>query len=157
MESKITNNVDFVAVYSIREMEISWASHLLSFFFMKRPKQVILYVCNVILYADSFVCMERMFLCSCVLFMGFFVVVRCDLTNNLSRISSQIIQDCNTEVGKMKQMEELIQINGMLEFDKLKVSYWLMLYINNDSYNGIKKLRPLAKMALFKIKKILSS
>lgn len=40
----------------------------------------------------------------------------------------------------MKQMEELIQINGMLEFDKLKVSYWLMLYMNdnNCSYSGIK-------------------
>lgn len=37
-------------------------------------------------------------------------------------MSSQIIQECNTQVGKMKQMEELIQINGMLEFDKLKVS-----------------------------------
>lgn len=60
--------------------------------------------------------------------------------NNLSRISSQIIEECNTQVGKMKQMEELIKINGMLEFDKLKVSYWLMLYINdiNCSYSGIK-------------------
>nr|XP_009304999.1 rho guanine nucleotide exchange factor 15 isoform X1 [Danio rerio]XP_683105.3 rho guanine nucleotide exchange factor 15 isoform X1 [Danio rerio] len=33
---------------------------------------------------------------------------------------SKIIEECNTQVGKMKQMEELIQINGMLEFDKLK-------------------------------------
>uniref|UniRef100_A0A4W4GF80 Rho guanine nucleotide exchange factor 15b n=1 Tax=Electrophorus electricus TaxID=8005 RepID=A0A4W4GF80_ELEEL len=33
---------------------------------------------------------------------------------------SKIIAVCNTEVGKMKQVEELIQINKMLEFDKLK-------------------------------------
>lgn len=33
----------------------------------------------------------------------------------------QIIDECNTQVGKMKQMEELIQINQSLEFDKLKV------------------------------------
>ncbi|XP_056111491.1 rho guanine nucleotide exchange factor 15 isoform X1 [Rhinichthys klamathensis goyatoka] len=33
---------------------------------------------------------------------------------------SKIIEECNTQVGKMKQMEELIQINGILEFDKLK-------------------------------------
>uniref|UniRef100_A0A8C2A626 Si:dkey-38p12.3 n=1 Tax=Cyprinus carpio TaxID=7962 RepID=A0A8C2A626_CYPCA len=33
---------------------------------------------------------------------------------------SKIIEECNTQVGKMKQVEELIQINGMLEFDKLK-------------------------------------
>lgn len=32
----------------------------------------------------------------------------------------QIIDECNTEVGKMRQMEELIQINQSLEFDKLK-------------------------------------
>ncbi|KAL2079596.1 hypothetical protein ACEWY4_025340 [Coilia grayii] len=33
---------------------------------------------------------------------------------------SKIIDECNTQVGKMKQMEELIQINKTLEFDKLK-------------------------------------
>ncbi|MFT7810112.1 rho guanine nucleotide exchange factor 15-like [Arapaima gigas] len=32
----------------------------------------------------------------------------------------EIIDDCNTEVGKMKRMEELIQITNMLEFEKLK-------------------------------------
>lgn len=35
--------------------------------------------------------------------------------------SSQIIDECNTEVGKMRQMEELILISKTLEFDKLKV------------------------------------
>lgn len=34
----------------------------------------------------------------------------------------QIIDICNTEVGKMKQMEELIHISTTLEFDKLKVT-----------------------------------
>lgn len=33
---------------------------------------------------------------------------------------SKIIEECNTQVGKMKQMEELIEINKILEFDKLK-------------------------------------
>ncbi|XP_066518736.1 ephexin-1 isoform X2 [Hoplias malabaricus] len=33
---------------------------------------------------------------------------------------SKIIEECNTQVGKMKQMEELIEINKTLEFDKLK-------------------------------------
>ncbi|KAJ8342974.1 hypothetical protein SKAU_G00329020 [Synaphobranchus kaupii] len=33
---------------------------------------------------------------------------------------SQIIKECNTQVGKMKQMEELLQIAQMLEFHKLK-------------------------------------
>ncbi|XP_063756998.1 rho guanine nucleotide exchange factor 15 isoform X2 [Eleginops maclovinus] len=33
---------------------------------------------------------------------------------------SKIIDECNTEVGKMKQTEELIHINKTLEFDKLK-------------------------------------
>ncbi|XP_027021114.2 rho guanine nucleotide exchange factor 15 isoform X2 [Tachysurus fulvidraco] len=33
---------------------------------------------------------------------------------------SKIIDECNTQVGKMKQMEELIDINKTLEFDKLK-------------------------------------
>ncbi|KAM9462252.1 rho guanine nucleotide exchange factor 15 isoform 2-T3 [Clarias gariepinus] len=33
---------------------------------------------------------------------------------------SKIIEECNTQVGKMKQMEELIEINKMLEFDRLK-------------------------------------
>ncbi|KAG7464652.1 hypothetical protein MATL_G00167820 [Megalops atlanticus] len=33
---------------------------------------------------------------------------------------SKIIEECNTEVGKMKQMEELIHIAKSLEFDKLK-------------------------------------
>ncbi|XP_072523199.1 rho guanine nucleotide exchange factor 15 isoform X2 [Salminus brasiliensis] len=33
---------------------------------------------------------------------------------------SKIIEECNTQVGKMKQMEELIEINKMMEFDKLK-------------------------------------
>ncbi|KAJ8254797.1 hypothetical protein GJAV_G00197450 [Gymnothorax javanicus] len=33
---------------------------------------------------------------------------------------SKIIEECNTEVGKMRQMEELISIAKTLEFDKLK-------------------------------------
>ncbi|XP_062372940.1 rho guanine nucleotide exchange factor 15 [Sardina pilchardus] len=33
---------------------------------------------------------------------------------------SKIIDECNTQVGKMKQMEELIEINKNLQFDKLK-------------------------------------
>ncbi|XP_037118340.1 rho guanine nucleotide exchange factor 15 [Syngnathus acus] len=33
---------------------------------------------------------------------------------------SKIIDECNTEVGKMRQMEELILISKSLEFDKLK-------------------------------------
>ncbi|XP_031441152.1 rho guanine nucleotide exchange factor 15 [Clupea harengus] len=33
---------------------------------------------------------------------------------------SKIIVECNTQVGRMKQMEELIDINKTLEFDKLK-------------------------------------
>lgn len=33
---------------------------------------------------------------------------------------SKIIEECNTEVGKMKQVEELIHLSKMLEFDKLK-------------------------------------
>nr|XP_020441550.1 rho guanine nucleotide exchange factor 15-like isoform X2 [Monopterus albus] len=33
---------------------------------------------------------------------------------------SKIIDECNTQVGKMKQMEELIHISKTLEFDKLK-------------------------------------
>ncbi|XP_061620070.1 rho guanine nucleotide exchange factor 15 isoform X2 [Phyllopteryx taeniolatus] len=33
---------------------------------------------------------------------------------------SKIIDECNTEVGKMRQMEELIHISQTLEFDKLK-------------------------------------
>ncbi|XP_015196278.2 rho guanine nucleotide exchange factor 15 isoform X1 [Lepisosteus oculatus] len=33
---------------------------------------------------------------------------------------SKIIEECNNEVGKMKQMEELIHIHQSLEFDKLK-------------------------------------
>ncbi|XP_064409094.1 rho guanine nucleotide exchange factor 15 isoform X2 [Latimeria chalumnae] len=33
---------------------------------------------------------------------------------------SKIIEECNREVGKMKQMEELIHIGKKLEFDKLK-------------------------------------
>ncbi|XP_028994622.1 rho guanine nucleotide exchange factor 15 [Betta splendens] len=33
---------------------------------------------------------------------------------------SKIIDECNTEVGKMRRMEELIQVSKMLEFDKLK-------------------------------------
>ncbi|XP_028847346.1 rho guanine nucleotide exchange factor 15 [Denticeps clupeoides] len=33
---------------------------------------------------------------------------------------SKIIDVCNSEVGKMKQMEELIQTNSMLEFSKVK-------------------------------------
>ncbi|XP_077401431.1 rho guanine nucleotide exchange factor 15 [Vanacampus margaritifer] len=33
---------------------------------------------------------------------------------------SKIIDECNTEVGKMRQMEELILISQTLEFDKLK-------------------------------------
>uniref|UniRef100_A0A8C9SQA2 Rho guanine nucleotide exchange factor 15b n=1 Tax=Scleropages formosus TaxID=113540 RepID=A0A8C9SQA2_SCLFO len=33
---------------------------------------------------------------------------------------AKIIDDCNTEVGKMKQMEELIHITNTLDFEKLK-------------------------------------
>ncbi|CAL8238235.1 unnamed protein product, partial [Merluccius merluccius] len=33
---------------------------------------------------------------------------------------SKIIEECNTQVGKMKQMEELILLSRVLEFDKLK-------------------------------------
>lgn len=33
---------------------------------------------------------------------------------------SKIIDECNTEVGKMRQMEELIHVSQTLEFDKLK-------------------------------------
>ncbi|XP_029436377.1 rho guanine nucleotide exchange factor 15-like isoform X2 [Rhinatrema bivittatum] len=33
---------------------------------------------------------------------------------------SKIIEDCNSEVGRMKQTEELIHINQKIEFDKLK-------------------------------------
>uniref|UniRef100_A0A3Q1J812 Uncharacterized protein n=2 Tax=Anabas testudineus TaxID=64144 RepID=A0A3Q1J812_ANATE len=33
---------------------------------------------------------------------------------------SKTIDECNTEVGKMRQMEELIQVSHMLEFDKFK-------------------------------------
>ncbi|XP_072232492.1 rho guanine nucleotide exchange factor 19 [Leuresthes tenuis] len=33
---------------------------------------------------------------------------------------SKIITECNTQVGKMRQMEELIQVSQTLEFDKLK-------------------------------------
>ncbi|XP_067828200.1 rho guanine nucleotide exchange factor 15-like isoform X2 [Heptranchias perlo] len=33
---------------------------------------------------------------------------------------SKIIEECNTQVGKMKQMEEIIHIGKKLEFDKLK-------------------------------------
>ncbi|KAG5260915.1 hypothetical protein AALO_G00297960 [Alosa alosa] len=33
---------------------------------------------------------------------------------------SKIIDECNRQVGKMKQMEELIEINKTLQFDKLK-------------------------------------
>lgn len=33
---------------------------------------------------------------------------------------SKIIDECNTQVGKMRQTEELIQISQTLEFDKLK-------------------------------------
>lgn len=73
------------------------------------------------MYSVSFVCMERMFWWLCVLFMA---VLSDVILKNFSRMSSQIIEECNTQVGKMKQMEELIQINGMLEFDKLKVSNW---------------------------------
>ncbi|MGH0189282.1 UNVERIFIED_CONTAM: hypothetical protein FKN15_034427 [Acipenser sinensis] len=35
---------------------------------------------------------------------------------------SKIIAECNSEVGKMKQVEELIHIAKSVEFDKLKVS-----------------------------------
>ncbi|KAM9717684.1 rho guanine nucleotide exchange factor 15 isoform 1-T2 [Menidia menidia] len=33
---------------------------------------------------------------------------------------SKIIDECNTQVGRMRQMEELIQLSNLLEFDKLK-------------------------------------
>ncbi|XP_068443952.1 ephexin-1 [Clinocottus analis] len=33
---------------------------------------------------------------------------------------SKIIEECNTQVGKMRQMEELYHVNQTLEFDKLK-------------------------------------
>lgn len=61
-----------------------------------------------------------MFCYGCVLF---FFMLSDVILNNLSHTSSQIIEECNTQVGKMKQMEELIHINGILEFDKLKVRY----------------------------------
>lgn len=35
----------------------------------------------------------------------------------------QIIDECNTQVGKMRQVEELICISQTLEFDKLKVGH----------------------------------
>lgn len=35
---------------------------------------------------------------------------------------TQIIDHCNRDVGKMRQMEELIEISKVLEFDKLRVS-----------------------------------
>lgn len=34
---------------------------------------------------------------------------------------SQIVKDCNTQVGKMKQMEELIHMARSLDFNKLRV------------------------------------
>lgn len=34
----------------------------------------------------------------------------------------QIMDECNTQVGKMRQMEELIYVSQTLEFDKLKVT-----------------------------------
>ncbi|XP_037744652.2 uncharacterized protein LOC119564969, partial [Chelonia mydas] len=33
---------------------------------------------------------------------------------------SQIIEECNSEVGRMRQMEELIEIAGRIDFDRLK-------------------------------------
>lgn len=44
------------------------------------------------------------------------------MVNNLTFVHTQIIDCCNREVGKMRQMEELVEICNMLEFDKLKVS-----------------------------------
>ncbi len=74
----------------------------------------------LVMHSDSIVCMERLF---CVCTYSLWLLVLSDvILNHLSLVSSQIIEECNTQVGKMKQMEELIQINGMLEFDKLKVS-----------------------------------
>lgn len=35
---------------------------------------------------------------------------------------AQIIDECNTEVGKMRQVEELYHVSKTLEFDKLKVN-----------------------------------
>ena len=35
---------------------------------------------------------------------------------------TKIIDECNTQVGKMRQMEELIHVSQTLEFDKLKVN-----------------------------------
>lgn len=34
----------------------------------------------------------------------------------------KIIDECNTQVGKMRQVEELIHVSQTLEFDKLKVN-----------------------------------
>lgn len=34
---------------------------------------------------------------------------------------TQIIEDCNSEVGRMRHMEELIHMASKIEFDKLKV------------------------------------
>lgn len=47
----------------------------------------------------------------------------CDSLESVYLIMSftQIIDECNTQVGKMRQMEELIHLSGSLEFDKLKV------------------------------------
>lgn len=43
-----------------------------------------------------------------------------EITSKALASVSKIIDECNTQVGKMRQMEELIEINNTLEFDKLK-------------------------------------
>lgn len=40
----------------------------------------------------------------------------------LSHNHTQIIEECNTQVGKMRHMEELIHVSQTLEFDKLRVN-----------------------------------
>lgn len=58
-------------------------------------------------------------------FLLLFVFFKCENKRDLLTdfiILFQIIDVCNSEVGKMKQMEELIHISKTLEFDKLKVT-----------------------------------
>ena len=66
-------------------------------------------------------CQEVSFIQSLVLFLTQFLFVFVSLCLPLSIPLSQIIEECNTQVGKMKQVEELIHLSKTLEFDKLKV------------------------------------
>lgn len=60
-------------------------------------------------------CEVLYFIISC--FLCLILSLSCSHTDN-----TQIIEECNTQVGKMKQVEELIHLSKTLEFDKLKVS-----------------------------------